>query len=63
MMLCRLSQEDLDQMGRLLAKMKKVAPTKPYPSQPATPPLLLTSDPLAAFLERVAHLGKQSVTL
>ena len=47
------SEEELQDLGQKLAVAKKVAPTRPHPSAPDTPPFNLVLDPGAGLVDRV----------
>jgi hemerythrin superfamily protein len=49
-----LGAERLAQLGELLEKAKKVAPTRPHPRSPDEPPGNVVSTPLAGLLDRGA---------
>jgi hemerythrin superfamily protein len=48
-----VSQEELDRLGRLLARAKQTAPTRPHPGAPAEPPALALAGPVAAVYDRL----------
>jgi hemerythrin superfamily protein len=48
----RLSEQDLQQLGEKLASAKKVAPTRPHPAAPDTPPLNKVMNPVAGIVDR-----------
>jgi hemerythrin superfamily protein len=45
--------ERLEQLGNLMEKAKAVAPTRPHPHAPSTPPGNLAAGPIAAVIDRV----------
>ncbi|MGX4687823.1 hemerythrin domain-containing protein [Streptomyces sp. JNUCC 63] len=48
----RVSQEKLDELGRLLERAKQTAPTRPHPNAPDQPPALTVLGPVAAAYDR-----------
>lgn len=48
-----LSSDELDDMGRKLERAKSMAPTRPHPHAPSTPPGNLVAGPMAAVVDRV----------
>lgn len=59
-------RERLDGLGERMEKAKKVAPTRPHPMAPSTPPGNLVAGPMAAAVDRardaVMGRGKKSST-
>ncbi|MER6982822.1 hemerythrin domain-containing protein [Streptomyces carpinensis] len=49
----RVSQRDLDELGRRLGQAKQMAPTRPHPNAPVHPPALTVVGPLAAAYDRI----------
>ena len=47
-----VSQQQLDDLGRLLSRAKQGAPTRPHPHAPDQPPALTLAGPLAAAFDR-----------
>ncbi|MFE9452146.1 hemerythrin domain-containing protein [Streptomyces sp. NPDC006739] len=45
-------QQDLDELGQLLAKARQSAPTRPHPLAPEEPPALALAAPVAAAYDR-----------
>ncbi|MGZ8577964.1 MAG: hemerythrin domain-containing protein [Actinomycetota bacterium] len=45
--------EQLEQLGGLMKRAKAIAPTRPHPHAPSTPPGNLVAGPLAAVVDRV----------
>lgn len=48
-----LSTDELEDMGRKLERAKSMAPTRPHPHAPSTPPGNLVAGPMAAVVDRV----------
>jgi hemerythrin superfamily protein len=48
-----VDQQELEELGRKVQAMKKVAPTRPHPSAPDTPPLNKLAAPGAGLIDRV----------
>jgi hemerythrin superfamily protein len=48
-----LSQQELDELGQLLAQAKQTAPTRPHPHAPDEPPALSLVGPVAAAYDRL----------
>lgn len=48
-----VSQEELDRLGKLLARAKQTAPTRPHPGAPDEPPALALAGPVAAVYDRL----------
>jgi hypothetical protein len=48
-----VSQQDLDELGRLLGQAKHTAPTRPHPGAPDQPPALTAIGPVAAAYDRL----------
>jgi hemerythrin superfamily protein len=48
-----VSQERLDQLGEAMESGKRLAPTRPHPSAPSTPPGNTVAGPAAAVVDRV----------
>ncbi|MEU5085314.1 hemerythrin domain-containing protein [Streptomyces sp. NPDC021356] len=48
-----VTQQDLDELGRLLDQAKQGAPTRPHPHAPDHPPALTVAAPLAAAYDRL----------
>ncbi|GAA0930291.1 hemerythrin domain-containing protein [Streptomyces thermoalcalitolerans] len=49
----RVSQEKLDELGRLLDRARRTAPTRPHPNAPDQPPALAVLGPVAAAYDRL----------
>jgi hemerythrin superfamily protein len=54
-----LGQELLEALGERMTKAKKLAPTRPHPSAPDTPPGNLVAAPLAAMMDRGRDLVRE----
>lgn len=48
-----VSQEKLDELGRLLGRARQTAPTRPHPNTPDQPPALAVLGPVAAAYDRL----------
>jgi hemerythrin superfamily protein len=48
-----LDQQGLEELGRKVQAMKQVAPTRPHPSAPDTPPLNKLAAPGAGLVDRI----------
>jgi hemerythrin superfamily protein len=48
-----VSQQDLDELGRMIDRAKQGAPTRPHPNAPEKPPALTLAAPLAAAYDRL----------
>ncbi|MFF4213073.1 hemerythrin domain-containing protein [Streptomyces sp. NPDC001796] len=48
-----VSEEELLRLGRLLARSKQTAPTRPHPNAPDEPPALAFAGPVAAAYDRL----------
>lgn len=57
----KASQDDLRKMGLALEAAKKVAPTRPHPSAPDTPPGNIMVGPFAAVMDRTRDAVRSAV--
>jgi hemerythrin superfamily protein len=57
-----VSQERLDQLGEAMESGKRLAPTRPHPRAPASPPGNLVAGPAAAALDRVRDRVREATT-
>ncbi len=57
-----LSGDQLEQMGEALAEAKKIAPTRPHPKAPDTPPGNIAADAGAAVLDKARDAAKSAKT-
>ncbi|MEV7687857.1 hemerythrin domain-containing protein [Streptomyces bungoensis] len=48
-----VSPEDLDELGELIGRAKRTAPTRPHPHAPDQPPALTLAAPVAAAYDRL----------
>jgi hemerythrin superfamily protein len=56
-----VSQERLEQMGEAMESGKRLAPTRPHPRAPSTPPGNILAGPAAAVADRVRDRLRESV--
>jgi hemerythrin superfamily protein len=56
-----LSRTALDEMGEAMARAKTVAPTRPHPRSPDTPPGNIVTGVVAAALDRARDAGQELV--
>jgi hemerythrin superfamily protein len=54
-----LTRKDLNELGDRMKTAKKMAPTRPHPSAPNTPPGNLIAGPAAAIADRARDIGKK----
>ncbi len=54
-----LGEELLEELGERMAKAKKLAPTRPHPRAPDSPPGNLVAAPLAAIMDRGRELVRE----
>ncbi len=54
------SAEQLEQIGEALAEAKKIAPTRPHPKAPDTPPRNIVAGPGAALLDKARDAAKKA---
>jgi hypothetical protein len=54
-----LGEELLEELGERMAKAKKLAPTRPHPRAPDSPPGNLVAAPLAAMMDRGRDLVRE----
>ena len=54
------SAEQLEQIGEALAEAKKIAPTRPHPKAPDTPPGNIVAGPGAALLDKARDAAKKA---
>ena len=47
-----LSRKELEELGERMKKAKKMAPTRPHPKAPNTPPGNVAAGPVAAVMDR-----------
>jgi hemerythrin superfamily protein len=57
-----VSQERLDQLGEAMEAGKRLAPTRPHPNAPATPPGNIVAGPAAAAVDRVRDRVREAAT-
>lgn len=57
-----VSQERLDQVGEAMEAGKTLAPTRPHPRAPATPPANIVAGPAAAIVDRVRDRVREAGT-
>lgn len=55
-----LTRKDLNELGDRMKTAKKMAPTRPHPSAPNTPPGNLIAGPAAAIADRARDIGKKN---
>lgn len=55
-----LGDEELEEVGQALAEAKKIAPTRPHPRAPDTPPGNLAAGAGAALLDRARQAGRKT---
>ncbi len=55
-----LDGEQLEQVGQALAEAKKIAPTRPHPRAPDTPPENLAAGAGAALLDKARDAGRKA---
>jgi hemerythrin superfamily protein len=48
-----MSKKDREDLGKRMQTAKKMAPTRPHPNAPKTPPVNLVAGPVAAVVDRV----------
>jgi len=53
-----MEKKDLDELGETMEKAKQVAPTRPHPRSPDTPPANLVVGAAAGALDRALEAGK-----
>jgi hypothetical protein len=56
-----LGQERLFEIGEAMERAKKVAPTRPHPYAPSTPPANLVAGPAAGVMDRAREAGRGRV--
>ena len=56
-----LGRKSLQEMGEAMEKAKKVAPTRPHPRSPDTPPGNLVSGAVAGLADQARKAGKDAV--
>ena len=56
-----LGRKELGELGELLERAKKVAPTRPHPMAPDEPPLNAIASSVAALIDRLRDVGAQAV--
>jgi len=54
-----MDKKDLDELGEALEKAKQVAPTRPHPRSPDTPPANIVVGAAAGALDRALGVGKE----
>ena len=57
-----VSQERLDRLGEAMESGKRMAPTRPHPRAPSTPPGNIVAGPAAAVLDRVRDRVREATT-
>jgi len=56
-----LSRSDLDDLGAVLARAKKVAPTRPHPKAPDEPPFNVIAGLVSGLIDRARETGRDAV--
>lgn len=56
-----MSAERLEELGRALAEARKLAPDRPHPRAPDSPPANLVAGPAASGLDKARRTGERAV--
>jgi hemerythrin superfamily protein len=56
-----LSRSDLDELGDVLARAKKVAPVRPHPRSPDEPPFNAITSLVSGLVDRVRETGRDAM--